>query len=247
MRLYQYGLSVAVIATASTASLVNPVEAATVGVELDLRPAYHSVHGVREDTSTSGIDLIGAKISATYTDGGTEDWEWVPMGRWRAGTDHVSSDMTIAYNWSGILMDATRRVQSFAIDLLGASAIWDAGRYSNYDQRNSPTTKIGYPFYIVDGLESDSGDVNAYYSDMVRIGDHSTGEDAFTNLFVDFSGLDEGGFLGSLRWGADTDVLAVAGDLTPVPAPLSALLLITGLGSMNLMRSRTKKRTPSTL
>lgn len=228
-------------ALAMAATSFAPAHAATVNVEVDLTPTYTSTHGVGSSTSTSTVDLVGSQITATYTDGTTENWVWTQRGTYNAGTDHVSDDLTIDYHWSGFMMNATKRVASFAWDMFDADVIWDAGNYRDPDPRNSPTTLRGVAFKIGAGNDALVGDVVATYSDHVEIAGYAAGEDAFTNLFVDFTGLEGGGLLGGITWNADTDALAYAGDLTPVvPLPAGGLLLLTGFAGFGLMRRRRK-------
>lgn len=230
---------------------LSPAQAATVEVEYDLNLAYHSEHGIRSNTGTSVRDLVGMDIVATYTDGTTEVWDWIytnPYSVWDAGTDHISDNLTIDFINHRFAISAVKSLASLAFDLVGANAIWDVGTYLDTDPRNSPTTKRGHEFRIRSG-NSDAleGEVRASYSDHVQIGNHLTGEDAFTHLLVDFTGLAGGGFAGDMSWSADTDSLAFAGDLAPVvpavPLPAGGLLLLTALGAFELKRRTGKSAT----
>ena len=37
---------------------------------------HETVHGIRDDTSSRGVDLDGARITLTYADGTTETLTW---------------------------------------------------------------------------------------------------------------------------------------------------------------------------
>lgn len=233
-------------------AISGPVHAATVNVDYDMELSYLSETGVRENTGTYRQDLIGMDMTAVYTDGTVETWDWIQLGQYNFGTDHVSEDLTIDFqtsfdpitsSFSRFRMDVMKRLASFTVDLTGANAIWDAGEYADSDERNSPTTKIGREFDILVGNDDSlPGTIAASYSDRVQIGDHLTGEDAFTRLVLDFSGLQDGGFLGDFAWRADTDILAADGALAPVvpavPLPAGGLLLLTAFGAFSLMRRK---------
>lgn len=204
--------------------------------------SYTSEQGIRSDTRTLIQDLVGMQLTATYTDGTTETFGWEQTGAWAAGLDHDSTDFDMTFHWYGYRMTMSKRLASFEFDLSGAGMIWDAGDYPDHDPRNSPTTLIGSPFSISEGNDDTlAGTILASYAGRVQIGDHTTGEDAFTRLKVDFTGLAEGGFLGTLLWNSDSDVLADRGDLYPTPLPAAGLLLLAGLGSLGASRSLRRK------
>lgn len=223
----------------TVASFLNyaPAQAATVNVNYNMDLTHKSVNGVRSDTSTYSTDLVGALFRAVYTDGTTEDWNWVRYSEYGAATDHVSDDLAFDYKWWGFEMQVQKGLQSFEVNLEPASVIWDAGEYPEWDPRNTPTTYGGEQFRISTGNEALDGTVNATYSNRLRVGDHPVGEDAFTNLLIDFSGLANGGLFSNITWSFDMDVLAVAGDLTPVPLPAGILLLLAAIGAFALIRT----------
>lgn len=219
-------------------------QAATVDVGYDMALKYTSRDGVRSNTSTYTTDLVGTLIEAVYTDGTTESWNWVRHNEWSGGTDHVSADLTMAYQWWGFEMQANKRLQSLEIDLAPASVIWDAGAYPEWDVRNTPTTYGGIPFHLTDGADALNGTVSATYSGLVQVGNNPVGEDAFTNLLIDFSGLEGSGLLGALTWAFDMDVLETPGDLTPVPLPASLLMLLAAMGIFVAVRAVPKRGSP---
>ncbi|MEL6681100.1 MAG: VPLPA-CTERM sorting domain-containing protein [Pseudomonadota bacterium] len=238
--------AVIVWACVGLASLTGAAHAATIDINYDLDLAYTSEHGIRSHTRTWAGDHVGAQLFATYADGTTEQWEWIQLyehNPYVTGTDHISENLTIEHITRGYVMDITKRLASFVIDLTGAGIVWDAGGYEDPDPRNSPGTLGGREFFIKEGNgDSLGGEIVATYSDRVQLGDHTTGEDTFTRLLIDFSGLDDGGFVGDLIWNADTDGLAYTDDLTPVmapvPLPAGGLLLLTAFGAFVTFRRK---------
>lgn len=231
--------AIILLAVMTVAAILNsaPAQAATVSVDYNMDLAYKSVHGVRSDTSTYSTDLVGALFRAVYTDGTAEDWNWVRYSEYGAATDHISDDLAFDYRWWGFEMQVQKGLRSFEVNLAPASVIWDAGEYPEWDLRNTPTTYGGEEFRISDGNNALSGAVNATYFNRLRVGDNPIGEDVFTNLLIDFSGLTNGGLFSNITWSFDMDVLAVAGDLTPVPLPKGILLLLAAIGTFALMRT----------
>lgn len=226
------------------AAAALPAQAATINVAYDLTPTYQSQDGVGTRTAAYITDLVGTTVSATYDDGTTEDWVFIQhtANAFSVRVDHESADLSFVYqSGNTFAMNASKRVTNLTVDLAGANVIFDAGEYPDSDPRNSPTTKIGIEFEISAGGDALSGMIDALYSDHVRIGDHLTGEDAFTRLFIDFSGLDGGGLLGGISWRADLDALQTPDDLTllsQVPLPAGMVLLLTGLGALGATRRR---------
>lgn len=82
-----------------------------------------------------------------------------------------------------------------------------------------------------------NGTVNVTYSGLVQLSNGPVGEEAFTNLLIDFSGLEGNGFLGALIWGHDFAALERRGGLTPVPLPASLLMLLAAMGIFVAVRA----------
>lgn len=231
-------------ASVAAVTLISPAQAATVDVHLVLDTVYTSATGVRSNSATYGTDLLGMTVGATYADGGSETFTWVqtnPNNAFATGLSPSSSDLGLTYGGNAFNLDADRRIESMTVNLLGANVIFDAGGYANSDPRNSPTTKVGIEFDIISGILGLPGYVAATYYDHVQIGSHLTGEDAFASLFIDFSNLEFGGFLGALTWRSDLDVLAANGPLVPVspiPLPAGFSLLLAALAGLGFARRR---------
>lgn len=236
--------SLFLLASSLSVAFSGAAHAATVNVSYDLNTAFTSATGVRAVTATYRRDLIGMSVMATYTDGGTGAWTWGqtdPNNRWATGLDTSGTDFGLTYGSNSFVAVADRRLATLDFNLVDANVIFDAGGYPNTDVRNSPTTKIGIEFDVTAGLTGLNGVVDAAYGDHVQIGNYLTGEDTFASLSIDFSGLDNGGFLGAFAWRTDLDVLAADGGLTavtPIPLPAGMGLLFAGLGFLGVARRR---------
>lgn len=227
---------------------VMPAHAATVDVTYDLRPTYKSIDGVGTRTATYRSDLVGATVLARFGDGTTENWEFIQhtSNIFSVRVDHESPDLSFTYDNSNTFsMNARKLVTELTVNVGRANVIFDAGEYPDSDVRNSPTTKIGIEFNVSAGGDALTGVIGAHYSGHVRIGNHMTGEDSFTQLDLDFTGLDGGGQLGGISWRADLDVLATPSDLallSQVPLPAGMGLLLTGIGALGFAARRRRRK-----
>ena len=68
-------------------------------VRLEDNP-HETVHGVRADTTTRGVDLEGAQVTATYADGTTETLIWQALDPYtNGGATGSGISMTYGVDW----------------------------------------------------------------------------------------------------------------------------------------------------
>ncbi|MCQ0090445.1 hypothetical protein FGD77_01290 [Roseovarius sp. M141] len=196
--------------------------------------------GTRPDTSRYTTDLVGSLIQVVYTDGTTGSLNQAGGRRnpRRAATDYASSDTSLDFERWGFEMQANKRVQSIELSLAPTRPFGNTNAHPGRDGRNtSAPYGGGVPFHISQGGDALNGIVNVTYSGLTQIRNGSVGEAAFTNLLIDFSGLEGNGFLGALIWGHDFEALERRGGLTPVPLPASLLMLLAAMGIFVAVRA----------
>lgn len=187
-------------------------------VRLDENP-HETVHGFRADTSSRGVDLDGAKITATYADGSTEILTWHasdPYTNGGASGDNIV--MTFGWDWHHLTTE--KLLTSLKIDLQPASSVFDtttdAEDFPAGD--STPGSKIGFPFKLEPEYEDIDGNITVTYSGTVNIAGSPALGDVYTTMVIDFSQLSAGGLIGKIKWNSDIDTLQKAGDLVPTCA-----------------------------
>lgn len=210
--------------------------AATVSIATDEGILMSTQHGIRSNTSTTGLDLAGMQLRASFADGAVEDLVWEAYDIYTNGGT-TSTGFSINAGWEGFHLTTTRVLTSLTFFAATANTIFDMLKLNDGDEGNTLTTKWGFPFEIYGGDDVE-GDIHVSYANAVLLEGQPRGADAFTDMTVDFSGLAGGGFSGYLFFNSDMDSLAVAGDLVPVPVPLPAglPLLLGALGGLALLR-----------
>ncbi|QUJ77648.1 hypothetical protein KDD17_06710 [Sulfitobacter albidus] len=182
--------------------------------------AYTSAQGIRADTSSRGVDLAGTQITATYADGTVETLTWVAFDPYTFG-GVTGADIDMSFGFSAHALSTTKLLTTLTFDLLAASSVFDitTTMEDDTDGINTPTSKNGFPFELIEMDEALTGSVGVTYSNIVSLGDAPAQGDLFTSMTIDFSALSTGGLLGDVTWNSDIDTLALAGDLTPLPPP----------------------------
>lgn len=188
-------------------------------VRLDENP-HETVNGIRDDTASRGVDLEGATITATYTDGSTEILTWHALDSYTFG-GATGTDIDMSFGFESHELSTTKLLASLQIDLQPASSVFDTTfDSSDYPIGNStPGSLNGFPFQLDPEYEGMSGDLTVTYSGIVNLKGSPAVGDLYTTMTVDFSKLSAGGLLGNLKWNSDIDTMRDAGDLVPTGAP----------------------------
>lgn len=198
-------------------------------IQLDEEP-HESAFNVRTDTSSRGVDLDGAQITATYADGTTETLTWQALDPYtNGGATGENIDMFFGYSWHEL--STTKLLTSLQIDLAPADSVFDTTFAMDYDPLggSTPTSKNGFPFKVAPKHEDMSGNITATYTGIVNLSGSEAVGDLYTTMIVDFSGLPEGGLLGDLVWNSDIDTLE--GPLEPQLNAVNDVFQISGEGS----------------
>lgn len=255
-----FALAALMAASGASAALITPSVAFTAGTT-------YSTGGI-SGLATTGYDMDGALVTATFADRPAETLSWAAINQ-AAGLGRVSSvngwtltmsgDSNVA-RWVLELGTGFQGVMvGLFIDLRPASAIFDV--VVNPEQ--SPGSSLGSHIGASNGsagtanwMDGPTGlIVNGTYSNQLSIGDTLYG-DLYLALDLSFSRTAGRNGLGAgdlLVFRSDTDRLATAGDLVipgengngngnggnPVPVPGTLALL--GLGLLGLGARRQRK------
>ena len=214
--------------------------ASTVNINTDSGQLYVSEYGMGS-SSVNGASLAGMTVDVTYADGGSESLTWAPTIRPNGRPSSTngaatSADFSLSQGWSEFSLTTTRLLTSMSFSTLGLGSVFDIWPVDAYD---TPGSLRGVAFRVTSGDQD--GEIDVSFTNQVLVRGHMIGNDLYTDMHVDFSGLDAGGFFGTMAFVTDLDYLAVADDLTafnPVPLPAGLPLLLGGLGIMGLMRRR---------
>ena len=192
---------------------VQPVEPVVNIARLDTDPS-ETIYGIRDDTSSRGVDLAGATIVATYADGSVENLTWEAFDPYTNG-GAVGTDITMAYGFSDHEMTVTKHLASLRIDLAPAGSVFDTTETLDDDPLGGSTagSSFGFPFGFLGDYADMGGAVTVSYSGVVNLVGNPAEGDLYTTMLVDFSALSDGGILGDVTWNSDIDTLRYIGDL----------------------------------
>lgn len=226
-----------ILAFAGAALAFGQVGAATVEIAASATNAHETVYGIGS-TSARGTNLAGMIVTAEFADGTTETNTWQAFDPWTNGGFN-GTGLSMSFGWDQFALSAHSLLSSVSLQAAPGNALFDIGNYSStlapYPAVDTAGTAIGAPFSITDP-DDYAGVIRAEYSGIVNIAGQTAAGDTYTDILIDFSGLDAGGLLGALTFTpGDMDLIAVAGDLTPVqslaaPLPSSLLLLLSAFG-----------------
>ncbi|WP_299613167.1 PEP-CTERM sorting domain-containing protein [uncultured Tateyamaria sp.] len=246
----RFYLSSGAAVAALVLSSLGTANASTISIVRHNDAEVEMVGGIRDDTSTYGSDLAGARIYAHYADGTNEEIIWEshartfvePNGETWSTTEGGASgtDIDLSMTWDGFVV-TTRNVLSYiTIDLLNAGVVFDTTTTFDYDWMGNPTngstlgSSFGYGFEYYDEYEPLPGHTTAsYYGVVNEVGEEAVG-DLYTTMTVDFSGMENNGIFGDVAFRSDLDALSIADGLSQVPLPSSLSLLLLGLGGLGL-------------
>lgn len=259
-------LATAIICSAAVASSAGMATATTVNISTATGTPYVSPTSVRLseftgeiDTGSRGVDLNGAKVTATFVGGLTETLTWQNLDPYTTG-GLTGTNISMFMDYRGFDLETSDKLLKLTIDLSTSDSVSAGSGRSVFDMStarkgepgNTPTTAFGIPLnfedqsYSIDTffgtalapgetINAPGGFVSAIYSDIVSIAGSPAAGDIFSSLMIDFSGLTEGGFMGRTNFESDIDTLAA---IPPVPLPAGLPLLLAGLGGLALIRRR---------
>lgn len=177
---------------------------------------HETVHGIRADTGSRGVDLEGAEITATYADGSTETLIWQAFDPYTNG-GVIGTNINMSFGWDWHHLTTTKLLTSLKIDLQPATSVFDTTVTPDGAPLggSTPGSLGGYPFKVAPEYEDLPGELQATYSGIVNLAGSPAEGDLFTTMVLDFSNLDAGGLLGNLTWNSDIDTMRDDGDLVP--------------------------------
>ncbi|KEJ88059.1 Hint domain-containing protein [Sulfitobacter donghicola] len=184
-------------------------------VRQDINP-HETTSGIRDDTSSRGVDLEGTIVTATYADGTTETLTWQAYDPYTfGGVTGTDVDMSFGFDWHNL--STSKRLTSLKFDLQPANSVFDTTLdMDDFPIGNStPSSLNGFPFKLAPEYEDIEGAITATYSGIVNLAGSAAVGDLYTTMEIDFSGLPDGGLLGELRWNSDIDTIKADNDLVP--------------------------------
>ena len=199
-------------------------------VRLDENP-HETVNGIRADTTSRGVDLDGATVTARYADGTTEVLEWKALDPYTNG-GATGTDIKMSFGFDWHQLSVTKPLASLEFDLQPASSVFDTT--VDHEQNSTPTSLDGYSFTLAPESQELTGDLTVTYSGIVNLAGSPAVGDLYTTMVIDFSKLPGGGLVGDLRWNSDIDTMQNSGDLVPcgVPCIVRGTLITTDRGDV---------------
>lgn len=185
--------------------------------------------------ATDGDMMDGMTITAFLNSGAVETFSWYDIGTRMGGIYGTGWYLRIygdsfVYDW---ILLANVLINRIIIDAGAGNSVFDV---SHDDLVGTPGSARGTTFAVASGLSNDG--VTATYRDSVALTGTEPVGDLWKVLDISFHAP----YMGYLRFRADTDSIAVPGDLDPiaVPEPPVSVLIITGLGNGSFV-ARIKK------
>ena len=210
--------------------------ASTVNLSTDSGQMYVSENGIGSST-VNGADRDGMAVNVTYLDGGSESLTWAATSN--STGEAISSDFSLSAGWTPFTLTTSRLLSSMTLSVFSLDIVFDIYPVDAYD---TPNSLRGVAFRVDSGDQD--GDIDVSFANQVLVRGHMIGNDLYTDMTVDFTGLDAGGFMGSMEFMTDLDAYAVSGDLSAypevssVPLPAGFPLLLGGLGLIGLLRRK---------
>ncbi|MBN1591208.1 MAG: PEP-CTERM sorting domain-containing protein [Pirellulales bacterium] len=202
------------------------------GVTIDRVPGTRNItSALDESIVTDGELMAGMSVSAYFADSTSESVTWVSSA--------ASSGLAQGVNWS-LSQSGNTWDQDWTLDnqtgqpLVGlvldagdGNAVFDTISASDF----TPGSGKGKPLTMTSG--DPSLDILAtYYDEVALVGELPVG-DLYRCLRIDFLNAGQFGSGSTMTFMTDTDSLATAGDIHPVPEP-SVLVLLSMLGALGV-------------
>lgn len=225
------------IAFAGAAAFAQTSTAATVNITTINNPVLFTAEVF--DFTTTGADMGGMIVTATFASGATQSAVWGATGAVSGGAFgsmfevFVDGD-TYTSVWSLKNTSAERLVSVFFNGPAG-NTIFDRTEPSNGPNFGTENSRRGRDFTYVSGAPN--GVIDVTYSGIIALESDVPVGDIYAFLNVDLNGLAGGGLASgtTLRFRQDTDNAIV-----PVPVPASFLLFASALGGVGFLARRRK-------
>ncbi|MFV1968338.1 MAG: hypothetical protein ACC628_23175 [Pirellulaceae bacterium] len=181
--------------------------------------------------STTGDLMAGMDVTAFFADSSSETVTWASLGApagKATGTGWFLSELGNTFSADWTLSNSTgQSLTRLLIDAGPGDTVFDTFFGGNF---GTPGSGRGKDFTVTSGLGS--LDIDATYRDEVALTGFSPVGDLYRYLDIEFTSVGAFASGSSLKYITDTDNILFAGDIAPVPEPLSFCIwgLLAGLG-----------------
>lgn len=199
--------------------------------------------------TTTGAMMDGMSVTAYFAGGDSQTLAWADLSSTGGGVSGNGWSLnqygdTFTQRWTLSAFDAS--INKIVIDAGPGDSVFDTTFKGDID--GTPGSNRGQNFALT-SPSTNRWNIVATYSDQVALAGADPFGDLFRYLTIDFGSdnsfanyiLNGQNTPATLNFLADTDNLKFAGDIAPVPAPATVLLMGAGLAGLIGIRRRKQK------
>lgn len=197
-------------------------------VVVNINPGTTNTTSALTGSATTGAQMAGMRLTAHFSGGASEVVTWASFGGVSGGASGSGWSLsqagdTFSNAWQ--LVSTSASLDRLVIDAGPGDTVFDTTFFGAFGTDGSA---LGQSFFVLSG--GAGYDITATYFDAVAISGNAPVGDIYRFLEIDFTtrGIAFGP-QSTLEFLSDTDNILFAGDIRPVPLPLTAGLAGAGL------------------